>query len=205
MSNGLRTASRPGNEAAQRSGDQILSLSERRRNRQLKFLANMQFYHSSDPMVTAIHADGQDTGTETGTDAPRPDSRLRQGGGHRPVGFRDFALPGLVDTLFRPLQAFVVENRSPISLADCDCRFHLSCVRCSVLGGEWSCCARSGSRTRISVHSIQRDAATTTAGWLARISHQVASEGVEMVGLALAAQARDDFARRTRVRARRRT
>ena len=40
---------------------------------------------------------------------------------------------------------------------------------------------------------------------LARISHQVASEGVEMVRLPLAAQAWDVFARRTRVRARRRT
>ena len=40
---------------------------------------------------------------------------------------------------------------------------------------------------------------------LACISHQVASEGVEMVRLTLAAQAWDVFARRTRVRARRRT
>ena len=40
---------------------------------------------------------------------------------------------------------------------------------------------------------------------LARISHQVASEGAKMVELPLASQARSAFARRTRVRARRRT
>ena len=41
--------------------------------------------------------------------------------------------------------------------------------------------------------------------FLARISHQVASEGAEMVELPLASQAWYVFARRTRVRARRRT